>query len=288
MSHPIGIMILAAVLSALPPAPEAEAAKDQDLFNQGKILMFDKQWSAARETFQRVIREYPRSPLAAQAHYFSARTLQLEGKESDALRAYEEFLQKFPKESHADAFLPVEARTAIVELAASLVEKGNAGYKDRVAAALEDSRKDVRYFAAIRASYLSDSKLKDQAVPILREIVEKERERELVDRAKLGLFRIDPGALQPERPPAAKSNRSEGRLFHLVIIEDGQREPKVELKLPMALAELALAALPEEQRRKLRLKDFDIDNIWESLKKLDATEILTVRDGGTTVKIWIE
>lgn len=288
MSYRLVLVILAALLSALPAAAEVDPAKDQDLFNQGKVLMFDKKWGAARDAFQRMIREYPRSPLAAQAHYFSARTLQLEGKEVDALRSYEQFLQKFPNETHLDAFLPVEARTAIVELAAALVEKGNAGYKDRVAAGLADASKDVRYFAAIRASYLSDSKLTSQAVPILREIVEKERERDLVDRAKIGLLRIDPNAFAVEQAPREKGNRPEGRLFHLVIIEEGQREPKVELKLPIALAELALAALPEEQKRKLRLKDFDIDNIWESLKSLKATDILTVRDGGTLVKIWIE
>jgi tetratricopeptide (TPR) repeat protein len=288
MLHSVVTVLFAGVLLGSSVEIETDPGKDQDLFNQGKVLMFDKKWEAARGVFQRVIREHPGSPLLPQAHYFSARTLQLEGKEAEALRAYEEFLQRFPNEAHLDPFLPAEARNAVVELAASLVEKGNTSYKDRVSAGLVDPRKDVRYFTAVRASYLADRRLTSQAVPILREIVEKEKERDLVDRAKLALLRIDPNSLGAEQSPAAKGSRPEGRLFHLVIFEEGQAEPKVELKLPMSLAELALSALSEEQKKKLRLKDFDIDNVWESLRRLGATDILTIRDGKNLVKIWIE
>src|SRR5215831_8348387 len=77
-----------------------EAAKDQDLFNQGKILMFDKKWEEAWAVFQRVIREFPKSSLVPQAHYFAARSLQQQGKEDEAVRAYDEFIRRYPGESY--------------------------------------------------------------------------------------------------------------------------------------------------------------------------------------------
>src|SRR5262245_44347549 len=189
------IALLVSVWIAAGAPAAIEPGRDQDLFNQGKIAMFDKKWEDARGMFQRVAQEFPRSPLIPQAAYFAARCLQQQGKESEALKAYEQFLQKYPEEP----FLPSEARNAVVDLAVTLVEKGDGSYKDRVTRALTDSSKQVRYFAAIRASYLTaDRKITQLATPILREILKAEQERELVDRAKIALLRIDPNALSAQ------------------------------------------------------------------------------------------
>jgi tetratricopeptide (TPR) repeat protein len=264
-------------------AAALEPGRDQDLFNQGKVAMFDKKWEDARGMFQRVVQEFPRSPLIPQASYFAARCLQQQGKESEALKAYEQFLQKYSEEP----FLPSEARNAVVDLAVTLAEKGDGSYKDRVIRALTDSSKPVRYFAAIRASYLTaDRKITSLATPILREILKAEQERELVDRAKIALLRIDPNALSAERSGSDAASGS--RMFHIVIQEPGAKEPTVELNLPLSLAELALAALSQSQKLELRRKGFDVDNVWDSLKRMGRSDILTIRDHETIVRIWIE
>ncbi len=185
------ITVLAAALLAACAASADEIGRDQEIFNQGKVLMFDKKWEDARGAFQRVIQAFPNSSLVPQAHYFSARCLQLQGKEVEALRSYEQFLQRYPNEP----YLQAEARNAVVDLAVSLLEKGDGAYRNRIVSALTDSRKDVRYFSAIRSSYLSDRKITAMAIPILREILDKEKERDLVDRAKIALLRLDPNAL---------------------------------------------------------------------------------------------
>jgi hypothetical protein len=77
-------------------------------------------------------------------------------------------------------------------------------------------------------------------------------------------------------------------MFHLVVYQSGMAEPKVELQLPVSLAQLAIAALDESARQEIRKRGIDIDNVWESLKNLGPTNILTFRDGPNTVKIWIE
>jgi hypothetical protein len=281
------VFALAAALAAGIAVGSEQAAREQELFNQGKIHIFDRNWNAAREVFQRVVREFPQSPVAAQASYFTARCFQFEGKESEAIGAYEEFLRRYPREP----VLPAEARNAVVELAAKLMEGGNQAYRDRLLSALSDANRDVRYFAAIRVSRLQDSRIASMAVPILREIVATESERDLVDRARIALLRIEPKATRAAvevEPKPSRGEKGASRMFHLVVYRQGVSQPVVELNVPVSLAQLAVAALDESARKELRKKGVDIENVWESLQKLGPTQILTLRDGGNLIKLWIE
>ena len=292
--HPGGILFAAAAalvfltLVSGPNSAGAPASKDQELFNQGKILIFDKNWEGARGIFQRVIQEFPQSPLVPQAFYFIARCYQFQGRESEAIGGYETFLNKYPSEP----VLPAEARNAIVELSASLMEKGDSTYRDRLIKSLSERQKDVRYFAAIRCSRLKDKQIATLSVPILREIVRSGSERDLVDRARIALLRIDPEALNVEKAPAPKTGKPERsanvRMFHLEVFQKGAKEPNVELNLPMALAEMAVRALDESTKEELRKKGFDVDDFWQSFKQLSPMQILTIRDKDNLVKIWID
>ncbi len=280
-------LVLVTLVSG-PYSAGAPANKDQELFNQGKILIFDKNWEGARGIFQRVIQEFPQSPLVPQASYFIARCYQFQGRESDAIGGYETFLNKYPNEP----VLPAEARNAIVELSATLMEKGDSTYRDRLIKSLSDRQKEVRYFAAIRCSRLRDKQIATLSVPILREIVRSGSERDLVDRARIALLRIDPEALNVEKAPAPKSGKPERaanvRMFHLEVYQKGAKEPNVELNLPMALAEMAIRALDESTKEELRKKGFNVDDFWQSFKQLTPMQILTIRDKDNLVKIWID
>jgi len=263
----------------------AQAGKDQVLFNDAKILIFDKKWDEARAVFQRVIREYPGSPIAPQAQYYIARCYQFQGRQEDALQQYESFLKLYPNEP----FLPAEAKNAIVELAASLHEKGNQAYRGRLVSSLGDPDRAVRYFAAIRCSQLKDRYLASMSVPVLREIVKKESEQDLVDRARIALLRLEPTALPPPEPEAKKRDaRSDTKIFHLMVYRRGVSEPVVELNIPVSLAQMAVAALDESAKREMRKRGIDVDNIWEELKRLGPTNILTFRDGENLIKLWIQ
>jgi tetratricopeptide (TPR) repeat protein len=269
-------------LVMLSPLAAEEAARDQDLLNEGKVLMIDRKCDEARTVFQRVIQEFPRSRLVSQAYYFTARCLQLQGKEVEALLAYEQFLEKYPNEP----YFPDESRNAVVELAASLHEKGKTDYKNRVVSGLSSAKKEVRYFSAIRSSYLNDAKITGMAIPILREIIQKETERDLVDRARIALLRLEPNGVQQQAE--APANRQTAKMFHILIQKSGAKEPTVELNLPLGLAQLAIMALDDSKKEELRRKGFDVDNIWNALQRLGPTNILTFRDGNDLVKIWIE
>jgi tetratricopeptide (TPR) repeat protein len=273
-------------------------AGEQELLNQGKILMFDKKYEEARAFFQKFAAEYPKSNLVPQAYYFAARCQQALGKNEDALRAYELFIQKYPNEP----FLPAEARNAVVVLAASLLENGNAAYKDRLLESLTDPKKEVRYFAALRCSLLSDKSITARAIPVLKEIVQNEKQREITDRARIALLRLDPKSLsKPVIAHEAKGKGggesagrsgtragSQGKMFHLRVYHEGSNEPVVELNFPVSMAQLAIAALDESAKAEIRKKGIDVDDVWKDLQRLGPTNILTIRDGKNLVKLWIE
>jgi len=296
-SRTVAMMILATVLSVALCSASEPLSRDQELLNQGKVLMFDRKWDEARMVFQQLVQQFPSSAFAPQAVYFQARCLQFQGKPEAALQGYEAFLQKYP----GDPALAGEANTSMVELAALLFERGNPTFKDRLVKALSDPNKDVRYFAAIRVAGLKDRYLDSMAAPVLGDIVKRESERDLVDRARIALLRISPKSFETqveelpkqverkgEKTVPRTTSSTEGRMFHVLVYRQGMSEPAVELNLPLSLAELALAALDESAKAEIRRKGFDLDNVWESLKRLGPTNILTIRDQGKIIKLWIE
>ena len=283
------LILLSALVLEPVAALAADWATDQEIFSQGKILMFDLKWEEARGTFQRLIREYPRSGLLPQAYFHTAYCLRMQKKPEEALRAYAQFLQKYPNEP----FFAGEARQAVVEIAATLFEQGQDGYRSQLISALRDPNKEVRYFAAIRCSSLKDRELSAVSTPILKEILAKEKQQELVNYASLALLRINPDALaRPESKKAERESqrgRAQDKMFHLRIYEGGENTaPKVELDFPVSWAQLAVMALDEPAKAEIRKKGVDVDNIWESLNRRGAANILTIRSGNSILKLWIQ
>ncbi len=283
------LVLLTVVVLGAGALQASVATKDQEMLNQAKVKMMEQKWEEARQVFQRLIREFPQSGLLPQAYFHSAYCLRLQNKSEEALPAYELFLQKFPKEP----FLAAEAGKAVVDLAVSLIEQGKTAYRNRLITALANPTKEVRYFAAIRCSYLKDRELNAKCIPILKEIRAKEKQPDLVNPASIALLRIDPVALaQPEAPKQTKGVPKQPdatvKMFYIQIFENGEdKKPTVEMNFPMSFAQLAILALDEPTKAELRKKGFDIENIWESLKRLNSTNILTIRNGPKVVKLWI-
>ncbi len=284
------LLLLAALSLGLLQPAAAAPLKDQELFNQGKVLMFEQKWDEARQAFQRLIRDFPQSVLLPQAYFHSAYCLRLQNKPEEALQAYELFLHKYPNEP----FFVGEARQTVVELAASLVGEGKTAYRNRLVAALKDPRKDVRYFAAIRCGSLKDRQLNPLIVPVLQEILAKEKQPDLVNPASLALLSIDPAALSPAAPKRelksqARQQNSSVKVFRLMIYEgDEKSSPKVDLTVPVSFAQALIAALDEPTRAELRKKGIDINNIWDGLNRMGTMNILTLRNGRNIVKLWIQ
>lgn len=268
----------ALVLALAAPATLAQAEVDT---RTAKALFFDKNYAEARALWEKAAAG--RGPDADAAAYWVARCSDGLGEHERAFREYTLFLTRRP----ADASLLEEARTARVSLAARLVRAGHRSYLGSLRAALADRNRTVRYFAALQMAGLGPEP-GQAAVPVLKEIVASERDADLVDRARLHLMRLDPGALAagPGTPPQPRMGAA--TWVKVRVFARGQAEPKLSINVPFALADLVFKALPDDVRKELRAEGYDADSLWHKLRALPPTQILEVVGEDERVQIWIE
>ncbi len=275
------------LLAALLAPALALAEGDPATLARAKALYFDRDYAAAREAWQAVRAGGGRDTEAAR--YWIARCSEGLKENGRALAEYDEFLAARP----SDRTLVEEAKTSRVALAVRMAKTGDAGRVAVAREALQDPSRTVRYFAALQLASLGPDAGRP-AVPVLLEIVDREQDDDLVERAKLALMRVDrdalaraPGAKPPrEAPPRAGREASWVRVR---IFEKGSEMPKLAINLPVALAELVFKSLPEDAVADLRKEGYDAASFWQKLKKLGPTEILTVEgDDGERIQIWLE
>jgi hypothetical protein len=246
-----------------------------------KELFFDRKYTEAREAWRAVLGA-SQGAAAATAAYWIARCSESLGQHERAFREYGEFLAR----PSADRTLSEQARTSRAGLAAQLVKAGRAEYRPRLLEALDDPSRSVRLFAAIELARLGEC---DRAAPVLRRVVEADEDDDLVQRARLGLLRCDPGALDATaRAPAGKDAAST-RWLRVRIYERKGSRSKLSLNIPVGLADLVFKSLPDEAREELQKKGYDSDNFWERLRRLPPAQILEIEgDEGERIQIWIE
>ncbi len=272
----IGIFLLAAfVLQAF-----ARFQPDEELFMEAKILIFDKEWIKAQEKLEQLIDEYPDSPWTSQAVFYRAKCLKEQrGKERDALEAYQAYLERKDRSKS----LAEDAETEIIDLSFVLYQKGRRSYLSEIEKRLSSPNRVVRYFAAIRLSQVEEKKIAAQAVPVLEEIVKKEKDNELRDRAKIALLRINPDALKdledemPER---------RALLLKIRVWKNGKLTLKI--NIPWALADVVFGSMSEEEKEELRKEGYDLDTITKTLMEEGGIIEIENPEEGTVIKIWIE
>jgi hypothetical protein len=146
----------------------------------------------------------------------------------------------------------------------------------------------VRYYAAFQVGGLGGESAK-LAVPVLKQIVAREKDPDLVDRAKLMLLRLAPNELAAPRAVAPVVAATPGSWLKVRVFERGAQGAKVSINVPVSLAEMVFKSLPDEVKKELSLRGYDADNFWDRLKGLPKMEILTVEgEDGERVQIWIE
>jgi tetratricopeptide (TPR) repeat protein len=278
--------VLALALVTCGAGVAADPAGEADRLRGAKALFFDGSYAEARQAWE-VVRTAA-GPGSADATFWIARCSENLGEPERALREYEAYLGAKP----GNVALAEEARTARAGLALKLYKRDRKRqHLDLLRASLQDPSRSVRYFAALQLSQLDTSE-GAVAIPVLRELVAREKDPDLVDRAKLGLLRLDPKALAETTPPPAAAPRAPARSIAWIkvrIFEKEQAQPTVSINLPVALADLVFKSLPDEARDKLRREGYDADNFWQRLKRLGPTEIVTIRsDDGERIQIWTE
>jgi hypothetical protein len=261
-----------------------QAATDESLFREAKLLVFDKSWKAALDKIDELVDKFPSSPLAGQSLFYRGECLSgLGGREREALRAYKDYIAL----DDAKPSLVEESEGSIVDLAFDLVEAGNGPALREIESRLDHSNKVIRYYAAYKLSLVSDKKEAAKAAPVLAKIVETEKDPELLDRARIALLRVSPESLKTaeDRKPQIGST---ARLLRIRVRKAGVREPVFSLNIPFALADLALSAMDENDKAAIRKQGYDVAKIIDELSKSKESILRIVGDDGTIFEIWID
>jgi hypothetical protein len=273
---------MAASLLLLIPA-SAWAQVEPETLREAKTLFFDRDYDAARDAWQEIHAE-GQGREARSALYWIARCSEKLGEGERALEEYGVYLDS----PSSDRTLREEARTSRVGLAAKLYKAGKRRHLEVLHGALHDSSRTVRYFAALQMASLG-REVGRPAVPVLQEILRRETDADLVDRAKLALLRLDRAALAEATPEAAPGGPGRASWIKVRIWKEGARKPQLSLNFPVFLADMVFNSLPDEARDDLREEGFDADSFWERLKKSSPADILTVEgEEGGRMEIWIE
>jgi hypothetical protein len=280
MKKSAAFIALFAVLSA-GPGLFAQTRQDEKLFEDAKILIFDKKWEAAQDKLEELLAEYPGSRWAGQALFYKAECLGArKGKEREALRAYQGYLRSRDRSPS----LVEKSEGSIIDLAFALYEKGDEGMIREIETRLDHSNKAVRYYAAYKLSFVEDTRAAAKSVPVLEEILRKETEPELTDRARIALLRVSPESLQSDE--GRRPSGQPASVLKIRIWTKGKNTPNVSLNIPWALADLTLSAILDSERDSLRKKGYDIEKIMKTI--VDSREILRIESEDGVIEIWIE
>lgn len=283
----VGIVLLLglALAPALAGAPRrAQTGTDESLFREVKLLVFDKDWRAALKKIDELRESHPESPLADQALFYRGECLAgLGGREREALRAFKDYVGSDETRPN----LVEEAEGRIIDLALGLYEDGDAAALREIVRRLDHENDVVRYYAAYKLSLVKDKKAAAKAAPVLADIVETERDPELLDRARIALLRVSPESLKSAEE---KSPRRSGPVRTLRIrIRDGSRkEPTLSLSIPFALADLAFNALGDDEKGYLKKKGYDLPRIMRELSRSKQSLLRIAGDDGSVIEIWID
>ena len=285
----IRILILALVLGlaaaafgAAPEDPPQAGAADRS-FQEIKLLIFDERWPEALDRLDAFLERYPESAWTSQAVYYRAKSLaQIDGREQEAIEAFERYLG-FKDRSRS---LVEDAENSIVDLSLRLYRSGDRSAIRAAEMRLESDIRNVRYYAAVQLSYLKDKRIAVRAVPVLKDILRREPAGELRDRARIAMLRVAPAEL--DEPDEARTERGV-QMFRVEVSDERTGKSLLSLRLPIALADLVLGALPEEELQTLRAKGYDVPKILRDLRSARGM-VISIRDPDSlkSIKIWIE
>jgi hypothetical protein len=259
----------------------AQIDPDEKLFQDAKILIFDKKWEDAQEKLEDLIENYPQSPWHSQAVFYLGKCLQEQpGEEVKALKVYKDYVRLDERNEQ----LVEESEVSIIELSFKLYDKGKKSYIKEIERRLSSPNRVIKYMAAFKLSRARDKKTAKKGLPVLMEILEEERDDELKDRAKIAVLRVDPDALKDFEE---ERYERKAKMLKIRVYENKGKEIKLSLDIPWALADLALAAIPEEEKESIRKEGYDLDKIVRELTRVKGN-IIEIKSEDSVIKIWID
>jgi tetratricopeptide (TPR) repeat protein len=229
---------------------------DKDMFDQARLAYLDEKYDQVLKQLDRLIENFPGSSYYPEVLFYKGKCYEKKKMPQRALENFKEFLVVSQNE-----VLKEQADVSIIDMNFALSERTG----------------DKKHLSRAK-----DKSSANKAVPILKKAVAEESDQDLVDRLKLALMRIDPGLL---REPS-KSKKLSSLMLVIQAVDKKTNKESFLLKFPFALAGLAIDSLPEDAKKKLQEKGYDLDEIINTIVK--KGEILKIESEDGIFKIWIE
>lgn len=254
--------------------------------SEAKLLIFDRKWKAAEEKINEILKKYPESEISSDILFYLGQCIQEQGgREEEAINTFNKYLKRRERAKFAE-----EAEIAIIDLSSELHRKGKINYIENITSRLERKNKVVRYYSAFKLSYFKDN-YKYLAVPVLKEILNEEKDIELRERAKIALLRIDPHLL---RGMAEEENKI--KMLRITIIKRSTGKQELSVKIPLDLANLAIQALSKPDSlikadvkiNGKKVESGSLNKIFQRFLNMKKAEILEIYDEDEIIKLWIE
>ncbi len=271
-----GIVLVA---SCLFPA-FAQERPEAGLFQKAKVHIFDKEWHRALDKLDEILEDYPDSSFYSQALFYKGKCLaEIDGREREAMEVFKRYI----RHPGANQNLIEESEVAIINLALDLYKRGWEKYAEEIIDRVERTNRYIRYYAAFQLSYVEDLDIAAIALPVLEEILIREQDEELKNRAKLAMLRIDPGTFDGIEESAG----SNVRMLCFRVYKKGSETASFSFNIPWGLADLALSSIPEEDKIEIRKKGYDLDELIDQLTGMKGN-IMVIEGEESIFKIWIE
>jgi tetratricopeptide (TPR) repeat protein len=253
------------------------SGNDREIFDKARMDLFDKKWQQALKSLNTIIEDFPGSSFYPLALFYKGKCLEELERYKDALDCYQTFLDISDNEE-----LKEEAAIGIINQYFALYEKGEKKYLDEIKVFLKSGDWQARTFAAFKLSYAKDKNAAALAVPVLKKIISRDNDADLVNRAKIALMRIDPNYLKD----LTGGKKVEAATLHIQIFDKKSKKDSLSLNIPFALARLALGAIPEKEKEALKQKGYDLDGIVKAL--IESEHIIKIESEESLLRIWID
>jgi tetratricopeptide (TPR) repeat protein len=280
---------MAVLLAAMAPV----AAKDcTPLARQLKLDALDQLWGAVLQDAEKLLDCDSSGPSAAQARFYRARALDRLKKRSEALGAYEAFLGKDCRGS-ANEFLCEDAQVSRTALLQDLVK--HEGCKSeamgRLLEGLNKGDSYSRIFTAMEISKLprcDDAKAK--ALDILVEAIRLEDDKDFKNEICLSIIRIDPSKCSDNTD--LDPNTDEPQFIRVRVFDCSADKVKVSVNMPFSFARAVMESLGPELLDQINSQGFDVENLWESLRKLGPKQKFEMKIDNDhqceEIEVWFE
>lgn len=283
---PVLLVVLAGALLL------ARAADEGTVLRKIKSDVFDQRWSDVLADCDEFIANFPRSHALPRAYYYRAQALESLHKSTEAIKAYQVFLERFPTETGA---LHEDALLSRITLATSLYKKGD---KSQTRIILEgmDLTGYPRIYSAVQASKIDHTAARRKAIGILKDCASNETDAEVKDECVVALLRIAPQEVPERRAGTAPEAGGHAKLIRVEVFDKRQNKVTVRVNLPIAFAELALESLGQYYREQINKQLFpeggssmpDLEKFWKAIKQGGKQTLVEIDDEHERIKVWIE